>query len=242
MTASPRATNQVAPSRRGYLALLFQETLTAVARVQGNRQVAADATSFRAHLKHLLATADADARSTGYTAEDVKSGLYACIVFLDEAVLNSSQAMFAGWHGRSLQEEVFGGNVGGEAFFHQLRELQSRQDSEDLADVLEVFQLCLLLGFHGRYRAGDQGELLGFTRSVGERIARIRGPFGLFAPAGVPQPGEVAPRSGDPWLRRLGLLTAGVLAAVLLVLVIGQVWLGSHVATVGAIAQGVATP
>ena len=44
--------------RRGTLALALQEALTAVVRLRANRQTAADAESFRAHLKSLLAAGE----------------------------------------------------------------------------------------------------------------------------------------------------------------------------------------
>ena len=82
-------------------------------RLRANRQTAADADSFRAHLKQLLATADDQARRSGYDQGTVKRAIYAVTVFLDESVLNSSQPMFADWPRKPLQEEIFGGHMGG---------------------------------------------------------------------------------------------------------------------------------
>src|SRR5512147_412863 len=106
--------------RRGTLALALQEALTAVVRLRANRQTAADAESFRAHLKQLLASADDQARRSGYDQGSVKRAIYAVTVFLDESVLNSSQPMFADWPRKPLQEEIFGGHMGGEVFFQNL--------------------------------------------------------------------------------------------------------------------------
>ena len=134
--------------------------------------------------------------------------LYAVVAFLDESVLNSAQPMFASWPNRPLQEEIFGGHMGGEVFFQHLRQLLARQDSEDLADVLEVFQLCLLLGFQGRYSVADQGELRGLATAAGEKIRRIRGSFGELSPSWALPSRETAPRSRDtllPWLTMTAL-------------------------------------
>jgi type VI secretion system protein ImpK len=95
--------------------------------------------------------------------------------------------------------------MGGEIFFQHLRQLLSRQDSEDLADVLEVFQLCLLLGFQGRYSTADQGELRGLATAAGEKIRRIRGSFGELSPSWALPSGETPPRSRDAWLPWLTL-------------------------------------
>src|SRR5215213_7638443 len=208
----PPASHEAAPSRRGQLALVLQEVLTATVRLRSNRQVAADAESFRNHIKQLLSGAQREARRLGYSSDDVALVLYAVVTFLDESVLNSAQPMFASWPNRPLQEEIFGGHMGGEIFFQHLRQLLARQDSEDLADVLEVFQLCLLLGFQGRYRAGDRGELRGLATGGGEKVRRVRGRFGELSPSWALPEGEAPPRSRDPWLP---WLTAAALVALI---------------------------
>jgi len=185
---------------------VLQDVLTATARLRANRQVAADAESFRNHIKQLLSSAQKEARRLGYASDDVSLVLYAAVAFLDESVLNSAQPMFASWPNRPLQEEIFGGHMGGEIFFQHLRQLLSRQDSDDLADVLEVFQLCLLLGFQGRYSSADQGELRGLATAAGEKIRRIRGSFGELSPLAALPSGETPPRSRDLWLPWLSVL------------------------------------
>jgi type VI secretion system protein ImpK len=202
-----------AASRRGQLALSLQELLTAVVRLRVGRQVAADAESFRGHVKKLLATAERDARRLGYASDDVSLALYAVVTFLDESVLNSAHPMFASWPNRPLQEEIFGGHMGGEIFFQHLRQLLARQESEDTADLLEVFLLCLLLGFRGRYSTMEPAELRTLSTAAEEKIRRVRGPFGELTPGWVLPQGETVPRSRDPWVAWLA--AAAVLTLLL---------------------------
>lgn len=190
--------------RRGGLAAALQEAFTVAVRLRANRQVAADADSFRIQIKQLLAAADRDARHAGYDAEFVRLAIYAFVAFLDESVLNSAQPMFAAWPRQPLQEEVFGDHVAGETFFRHLEDLLGRQDSEDLADLLEVYLLCLLLGFRGRYGTAEPGTLQARTRAIQEKIERSRGPRGDLSPAWVP-PAEAIALPRDPWTRRLGI-------------------------------------
>jgi type VI secretion system protein ImpK len=219
-TANPSDLQAEPARRRGTLALALQEALTAAVRLRANRQSAADAASFRAHLKHLLSTADEHARRTGYGQSENRRAIYAVCVFLDESVLNSAQPMFADWSRQPLQEEIFGGHMGGEIFFQNLRELLARDDSEDLADLLEVHQLCLLLGFKGRYSVGDNGELRTLMAQTAEKITRIRGAAGPLAPQWAPPANETVPVATDPWFRRLLLIAGGTaLLALLLYLV-----------------------
>jgi type VI secretion system protein ImpK len=196
------------PSRRGQLGLALQEAFTVAVRLRSDRQVAASADAFREQVKFLLSAADRDARRAGYGGGDVRLAVYAYIAFLDETVLSSTQPMFQGWNRRPLQEEVFGDHVAGETFFRNLSDLMARQDSEDLADVLEVYLLCLLLGFRGKY-AGNPDGLQSLVASIQERLRRVRGPAPLVGPDWALPPGESPPSSRDPWLRRL-VVTVGI--------------------------------
>ena len=73
-----------------------------------------------------------------------------------------------------MQEERYGHHVAGEIFFQNIQKLLGRTDSQDLADLLEIYQLCLLLGFAGRYSMGGRGELRSIAMQVGDKIQRIR--------------------------------------------------------------------
>jgi type VI secretion system protein ImpK len=200
-----------ARGNRGQLALALQEVLTATVRLRGNRPVATDATSFRNHVKQLLSTAEREARRMGYSPDDIALALYAVVTFLDESVLNSSQPMFSDWPSRPLQEEIFGGHMGGEIFFQHLKQLLTRQDSEDLADLLEVFLLCLMLGFRGRYSGSDH-EVHSLRSAIQEKLGRIRGSFGELSPSWELPGRERTPRSRDRWLPWLSV--AAVLAVL----------------------------
>lgn len=225
-------------STSGGLAQILQEPLTAVVRLRRNRQSAASADVFRNQLKQLLSMAHGEATRTGYSAESIRSAVYALVVFLDESVLNSANPVFAEWARRPLQEELFGGHMGGELFFDNLRALLAREPSDETADVLEVYQLCLLLGFQGRYAAAGQGELERLSAQLADKVKRIRGAYGPLAPDGLPAPDEVLPARQDPWLRPLLYVAGGAFVAALLLLVVLNVylgsWIGDQLSTIGA--------
>lgn len=219
MPAAAGAHAGAAPSpRRGQLALTLQEAFTAVVRLRSNRQVAANVEAFRAQMKQVLATAEQEARRVGYAGDDVRYALFALIAFIDESVLNSAQPMFADWGRRPLQEEVFGGHTGGELFFQYLQQLLGRQDSEDLADVLEVYQLCLLLGFKGRYSVTHGSELQVIAGHVAQKIERARGRAGELSPRWRPSTLAVGAQQ-DRLVPKLAIAagTAAAIAGVLFV-------------------------
>jgi type VI secretion system protein ImpK len=212
--------NAPAVSRSGQLALIVQELLTAIVRLRANRQGPTDAESFRTHLKQLIARADQEARQVGYSQGDVRYALYAVVAFIDESILNSAQPMFRDWPRRPLQDELFGGHVGGEAFFQYLQQLMTRDPSPDLADVLEVYLLCLLLGFQGRYSAANRDELGLWTSRLREQLTRMRGGTPPLAPDWAIPTGEVIARTTDPWLRRLLFAGAATLAVALVLYIV----------------------
>jgi len=106
--------------------------------------------------------------------------------------------------------------MAGELFFQYLQQILGRSDSEDVADLLEVYELCLLLGFKGRYSASRGAELQVLAAQVADKIERVHGGMGELSPHWRPSPAEIA-RPRDKWVPRL---IAGAVAAVALALVL----------------------
>jgi len=211
---------QPAPRRVENLAYVFQELLTVGERLRSNRQQVADAPSFRAQIWAAVRQADDDARRRGYTSDDIELATFATIAFLDESILNLRLPVFADWPRQPLQEERYGHHIAGEIFFQNLQKLLGRQDSHETADLLEVYQLCLLLGFAGRYSMGGRGDLRAITMQTADKIQRIRQQGGELSTAWrLPQ--DPPFKSGiDPWASRLMWIAAGC-AAVLVLLYAG---------------------
>ncbi len=191
------------------LALIYQESLTSIVRLRCGRQAVSDAQFFRAQFRESLRLAQEASRQRGYPEEDSKDARFAVVAFLDESILNIRTPVFADWVRKPLQEELFGVHVGGEVFYQNLERLMSKQDSPVLADVLEVYLLCLLLGYQGRYSVSGKAEIRSLRDSVWQRIRRIRGDSGDLSPAWKPPVDQVPPPAADPWMRRL-LIAAAV--------------------------------
>jgi len=225
-------------SRVNSLTLCFQEVLTAILRVRFQRQQVQDAESFRAQMRRSLQSAMQEARALGYTSEAVQMGVFACVAYMDESVLNLQNPVFGDWARRPLQEELFGGHLAGETFFLNLRKLLAEQDASEVADALEVHCLCLQMGYRGRYALGDTGELHQLLRQALGKIERIRGAASLMPVIAAP---EVPPaRTTDPWTRTL-LIATCVLAGLVAIAFGGfDLSLGSgvsHVQNAGITAQ-----
>ncbi len=211
------------------LALILQEALTAIVRLRSNRQAVSDANSFRIHMRDALKAADQEARRRGYSGETVKLAVFAVVAFLDESILNSRNPLFADWPRKPLQEELFGTHMAGEVYFQNLQKLLGQTDSPELADLLEVYYLCILLGFAGRYSVGNKGDLRAILDATGEKIWRVRGRFPDLSPAWrLPQ--EAARKAGgDPWARNLGIAALACFVLAVVLFLIFKLSLGSGI-------------
>jgi type VI secretion system protein ImpK len=228
------ASSQAVDARRHEnLALAFQEILTVSGRLRSGRQTVSDAASFRHHVLEGLKAADQQARAQGYNGEDIKLAVFAVVAFVDESVLNLRNPAFADWPRRPLQEELFGHHVAGEIFFQYLRDLLGRGDSQDLADILEVYQVCLLLGFAGRYSLSGRGEIKAIIDATAEKIRRIRGATGGLSPCW--QLPADAPRVAgtDPWVKKLAIAAAACFVLALGLFLVFKVVLGSGISSLG---------
>jgi type VI secretion system protein ImpK len=197
------------------LPLLYQGLLTGILRLQTQRQKLPDSESFRRRTKSTLQEIERVAIVGGYDGRDIRDTHFAVVAFLDEMILNSKDPVRAEWEQRTLQQELFGTTDAGVVFFDKLEQFRSRRDSEQLADVLEVYLLCLLLGFEGRY-AGRHGELQGLIETLRMRVEYIRGPADRIVPVGILPPGPATVPLAQRPDHRLAFVTLGLVIFTLL--------------------------
>ncbi|MBN2319174.1 MAG: DotU family type IV/VI secretion system protein [Acidobacteria bacterium] len=224
---TPNPGSPASLGRQENLALGFQEILVGCVRLRSGRQTVADPAAFRQQVIDALKTGDQQARSRGYATEDIKLAMFAVVAFVDESVLNSRLPVFANWPRRPLQEELFGHHVAGEVFFKNLQELLGKSDSQDLADLLELYLMCLLLGFAGRYSLGDRGQLKAITHATSEKIRRIRGTAATISPEWeLPSEGPQK-KEADPIARKIGIAAVACFAVALVLFIVYKLALGS---------------
>jgi type VI secretion system protein ImpK len=216
-SSDPRRTStddRVATLRAENLALLYQGVFTGIVRVQAGRQPIGDPNAFQRRMEDLLLEVEREAIRAGYQKEDIEEANYAVVAFLDETVLTSNDPAKDRWS--SWQAKKYTGSIAGEGFFDHLKLLRSRRDSVQLADLLEIYLLCLLLGYQGRYAMDYASELPFLIDDTRKQIDRVRGRRSLLSPDGAIPQGEPARVAAvDPIERNLQMLA--VLSAALAV-------------------------
>ncbi len=220
------------------LALFFQELYTAIVRLRAGRQDVNNAGMFRNQVLNAIKTAEQSARNRGYTDEDVSLATFALVAFLDESILNLRKPVFNDWVRKPLQEELFGRHVAGELFFDHLQEILGRRDSPEVADLLEVYDLCLLLGYLGRYSISSKGDLRALMGQTDDKIKRIR-KSGVELSPNWKLPQETAgPLRADPWMRRLLILLATLGLITVLLFPVYRISLSSGVQSLRQLSAG----
>ncbi len=111
----------------------------------------------RQQINNFLAGMEKAGVDAGFTRADLDSAKFALVVFLDETILNSQWSDRDSWQNKPLQLSLFGERGGGSRFFSQLEELRAAGNQK--REVLEVYHLCLTLGFSGQYRISGKSQL-----------------------------------------------------------------------------------
>ena len=133
---------------------------------------------------------------------------YALVCWLDEIFILDSPWTNE-WNNAKLEESLYSSNDRAYVFWEQARKAETKPGT----DALEVYYLCVVLGFRGDYRSMPE-KLQAWRTTVESRISRgqgqdWQGPPEREAPVNVP------PLHGRERLQRM-ILVAWVLLGVLI--------------------------
>jgi type VI secretion system protein ImpK len=91
-----------------------------------------------------------NSRRSGIDNEKIALAKFALVAFLDETIFSSEWSKKDEWLADPLQIKLFDTFNAGEEFFNKMAELRLRSNQN--IDVLEIYYLCLSLGFKGKYQ------------------------------------------------------------------------------------------
>jgi type VI secretion system protein ImpK len=160
----------------------------------------------------------------------IADALYAIVALIDETVLSAGGACRDYWFGRPLQIDLFGDNIAGVEFYNRMQKLQAQ--AEKKKDALEVYYLCLSLGFEGKYKVLDPQERTALLEESGRKLrrAKIRISSALSPHGNRTDPGTPPKKTGAErfplWMA--GAAAGGVCFVVyIIVLILTSINLGS---------------
>jgi type VI secretion system protein ImpK len=87
-------------------------------------------------------------REAGIPDDDVMEARYAIAAFMDEQIFRSPWPGRQQWMAQPLQMVYFNENTAGEGFFSRLQNLQQQPQR---VHVLQIYYLCMALGFQGKF-------------------------------------------------------------------------------------------
>lgn len=131
-----------------------------------------DFTALSQGVSKLFEEFDHKARALKFDSEDINDSKYALAAFADEAILRSQWAGREQWADNPLQLQMFETYLAGEGFFEKLETLRTR--GEPAVDVLEIYYLCLALGFEGKYGIEGTERLSSLAKLLHDELIRYR--------------------------------------------------------------------
>jgi type VI secretion system protein ImpK len=193
------------------------EVLVTAVQLTGDSGAAASG-DLRQRLIGSLDRMVSDGRRLGLSDSDLAEARYALVAFIDEQIMRSDWSGRAEWMQRPLQLDLYRENTAGENFFVRLRALLR---SGDRPIAVEVYYLCLVLGFEGAYRdQADPQAIEKFSRASRDQLRKV-----------LPDPTKISPHAKPKGSTRsvktgwgpLIVIAASSLALILFVL-IGLGW------------------
>jgi len=115
---------------------------------------------------------------------DAMEAIYALAAFMDEQILRSPWPARQQWMAQPLQLAYFHETTAGEGFFHRLAGLEV---DPARAHVVQIYYLCLTLGFQGKFAVGHPGEWAAVIERTGNDLSRrLPGGGEHISPAAYP--------------------------------------------------------
>lgn len=116
---------------------------------------AGDPNTLRERVKDSFVRFERNAKDAAIDNDLIRHAKFALVAFTDESILSSNWSGKHSWGLKSLAWELFNSNSAGSDFFQALEQL--RQRTHNNLEALEVYYLCLALGFKGKYGPLPQG-------------------------------------------------------------------------------------
>lgn len=153
---SPANRSPVDGARHHRLSEAYAGCFALILQLRGVRDFG-DEPVLRRRIEQLLDRAEKDALAARHTRDDIEAASFALVAFIDETILASDWVQKDRWLSRPLQLQRYQRYDAGEYFYERLATL--RKAPAERAQALEVYYLCMTLGFKGQYMLHEQEKL-----------------------------------------------------------------------------------
>lgn len=119
----------------------------------------------------LLAEFEKRAERYRFNHKIVRVSKFALASFIDETVLTNNFPLKEEWERNPLQLEYFGEQLAGNKFFEKLNAML--RQIKDTADAVEIYYVCMLLGFKGRYAVYEQDKFLSIMQETANALIKV---------------------------------------------------------------------
>ena len=120
----------------------------------------------------MLEEFDRKAKALKIDPENIVMSKYALVAFVDETILRSQWAAKEQWADNPLQLQYFETYLAGEGFFENLEKLRARGEAAE--EVIEIYYICLILGFEGKYGIEGPERLEALAKVIHDELKRFR--------------------------------------------------------------------
>ncbi len=100
----------------------------------------------------------------------IRISKFALASFVDETVLTNNFPLKDEWEKYPLQLEYFKEQLAGNKFFEKLEAMLKQL--KVTADAVEIYYVCMLLGFKGRYAVYEQEKLLSTMQTTAKALVK----------------------------------------------------------------------
>ena len=124
----------------------------------------------RPKIAELLKQFEERALRYRFSEKIVQVAKFALAAFVDETVLTNNFPLKEEWEKYPLQLELFGEQLAGEKFYDKLESMLKQINVT--ADAVEIYYVCMLLGFKGKYAVYEQDKLLATMQRTANALVK----------------------------------------------------------------------